>query len=175
MERWSGLFRRGAVSTVTVETGKTSFPLCSLVEAYQTYTSAKTHLNLKEGGMKQYHFSLLGVLQLSNHLQIFYQKRLMYIPSSSLDSLILPLRQLCIMEELPLVKQRDFMWGFRISPLVVNLPQAWRLWLFQPVQTWMKYHANGHRIRLFECFQGWGCGVVRWDSLEVWGSKFSNG
>ena len=30
------------------------------------------------------------------------------------------------------LKQRDFTWGFRVLPIVVNLPHAWRLWLFEP-------------------------------------------
>lgn len=64
------------------------------------------------------------------------------------------------------------LWGVTT---VVNLPQAWRLWLFQTFSDLDKLSdyalSEGRRSRLSGYFQG----VEAWGNPEVRGSKFFSG
>ena len=146
-------FREG-VSTVTGQTGETSFHLHSLVESFSNLHKCrdyevKTHLNffLKD----QENNSIchcLGLYSVQIAFRYFIRNTLCvsFHPHWILSSSLTPWPGLSApcSKQLPLLK----LWGCRISPLWTTCHRLGDSGSSRHFQTWMKYHTKGHRSRL---------------------------
>lgn len=191
MRRGSGLFPRGAVSTITVEAGTTSFAqsngkLIKLIQVRRLWCGNTLEWKKKKDQLSNV---TLGALQLSNHFQMLYWKYLICILSSSLDSVILtcPPRPPCprvldslflVLKPLSLLK----LWGCRVSPCVVSLPQLGDPGSSSHLQTWMKHDSKGLGVYLGAFERGgrgqdeaiWKYGAVNSPMSEYWPMCFSS-
>lgn len=180
MKRWSGLFQRGAVSTITVEIGKTSFHLCSQLKAYQTYTSAKTmrwkHTWIKKKKTNETIslFIVWGFTAFKSSSDILSKRP--YVYPLILIGFSHPHSPPAAYYEAAPCEAEGFYVGLQgfttcgqpaISLETLALPAPSRLaW-----NTMLKDIG----VDFPSVFKGGGLGMVRWDSLEVWGIKFCNG
>lgn len=172
MKRWSGLFQRGAISITAVETGKTSFvqsswKLINFIQVQRLGGGNILELKKKTRPLRQHHFSLSGDFWLSNHLQIFYQKWLMCILSSSLETPHLHSPQLRILRKLPILKQGDFIRGCRFHNLWSTFHKLENLALPATSRRGRNTMSKVMGVDILSAFKGGG-GAVEWDSLVAW-------
>lgn len=184
MRRWSSLFQRGAVSTITVEAGTTSFAqssgkLIKLIQVRRLWCG--NTLEFKKKG--QLNTSLLGLYSCQITFRYFTENTLYvsshlhWILSSSLappvlDSLFLVLKPLSLLK----------LWGCRVSPCVVSLPQLGDPGSSSHLQTWMIYDSKGLGVYLGAFERGgrgqdaaiWKYGAINSPMSEYWPMFYSS-